>query len=206
MTKTKKVGSKSQNNRIVYVSKASTWAFFLYAPLVSFILGIIAMPGHIILLPYYCIAIASRGKAPRFLSKWIKFNSKVLFRVKTIEGETCKSWWCLYFIYCGYIIAFVFWIIGIVLASLIFPLLLIVEEWRVITNFIYRISFGYWGEIINEKVKPASKTKEKKSKVVKEDVVEEKGKKKELTACPVCGEDIEKETTYCPKCGSLIES
>jgi hypothetical protein len=206
MTKTKKAVSKSQSDRIVYVSKASTWVFFLYAPLVSFILSIIALPGHIILLPYYCIAMANRGKAPRFLSKWIKLNSKGLFRVKTIEGEACKNWWCLYFIYCGYIIAFVFWIIGIVLVSLIFPLLLIVEEWRVITNFIYRITFGYWGKIVNEKVKPTSKKVKKKAKIVKEDIVEEKGKKKKLTACPVCGEDIESETTYCPKCGSLIES
>ncbi|NHJ47920.1 MAG: TFIIB-type zinc ribbon-containing protein [Asgard group archaeon] len=206
MTKTSQAEGKLKSSRVVFVSKATTWAFFLYAPLVSFILSIIVLPGHVILLPYYCIAIAIRGKAPNFLSKWVQFNSRGLYRVKTIKGDTCKGFWCLYYIYAGYIIAFVFWNLGITFASLIFPVLLIIEEWRVITNFIYRLTFGYRGTIINDEKETTSKDPKTKSKVITEDVVKEKvKKKKKLTSCPVCGEDLGTETTYCPKCGSLIE-
>jgi hypothetical protein len=204
--------SKVKNKRSIYISKSTAWAFFTYAPILSMILSLIVLPGHVILLPYYVIAIAIRGKAPNFLSKWISINSQGLYRVKTIEGEICRSFWCLYYIYGGFIIGFVFWCIAISFAGLIFPILLFIEEWKVITNFIYRLTFGYWGKIINESPettpKKAAKDPSLKTTVVAEDVIDEKPKskkKKKHTSCPVCGVKLETETTYCPKCGSLIE-
>lgn len=211
MTQSSQVKNKTKNKRIIYISKATAWVFFTYAPIISLILNLVVLLGHVILLPYYILAIAIRGKAPSFLSKWISINSHGLYRVKTIDGETCRSFWCLYYIYGGFIIGFVFWCVAISFASLIFPILLFIEEWKVITNFIYRLIFGYWGKIINElpDVTPKKITKDSsiKTTVVAEDVVDEKskGKKKKLTSCPVCGEQLETETTYCSKCGSLIE-
>jgi hypothetical protein len=207
MTQASQVGKKTQNKQVLFISKATTWVFFLYASLASFVINIAFLPGHVILLPYYLIAMFARGKAPNFLAKWVQFNSRRLFRVKTIEGETCRNFWCLYFIYGGFIINFVFWIVSISFLGLIVTVFLFIEEWAVITNFIYRLSFGYWGKIINKPPGAETTDSDVKSTVVAEEIVESskaKGKKK-LSSCPVCGVEIEKETQYCPKCGSLIE-
>ncbi|NHJ39874.1 MAG: zinc ribbon domain-containing protein [Asgard group archaeon] len=206
MTISNPVKNKSKSKRVIFITKASAWAFFTYAPLLSMIINLIVLPGHVILLPYYLLVMIFRGSAPNFLIKWIHFNSHGLYRVKTIEGKTCQRFWCLYLIYGGYIISFVFWTIIISFAGLIFPILLYIEEWKTITNLIYRLTFGYWGKIINESPETI-KDPSIKTTVVTEDVVDEKpkDKKKKHTSCPVCGVEIETETTYCPKCGSLIE-
>ncbi|MBD3192644.1 MAG: zinc-ribbon domain-containing protein [Candidatus Heimdallarchaeota archaeon] len=205
-----KTSLETSDQRKVCLTSQTTWAFFTYASYISFFFNIVAYPAHVILLPYYLIAILARGKPPQFLNKWVYFNSHGLFRAKHQEGEVWRDYWCLYYIYFGFILNFVLWLLAITLLSLIFTIFVFIEEWRIITNVMYRLTFGSWIKIVNdpEELQGTSTddvTEGGTEPKVADEESEIKGKKKEVTVCPVCGVEIDSKTTYCPKCGSYIE-
>ena len=55
------------SSRVVCVPKRVFLTYLTYAPLVSFVLSIITLPGHVILFPYYLTVILSRGRPPKAL-------------------------------------------------------------------------------------------------------------------------------------------
>ena len=209
--------------RSVCLPKRVMIAYFTYAPLVAFVFNTILLAGHVILLPYYVLAIFARSRPPKFLYGWVFFNSAYLYGAIHEKEEVWFDFWCLYYIYFGYIVAFIVWIFNIVSVALIFPLFFYIEEWRLTTNTYYRITFGNWKKIVNEcpemryKQGMAQQSRKEQMKKAKKtgkyhdiDVVEvvdtndsKSGKK--LTVCPTCGEKVDSQTVYCSKCGSYVK-
>lgn len=214
--------------RKVCIPKRVTWAYFTYAPLVAFIFNIVMLPGHIILFPYYMLSILSKGIPPKFLYGWVYFNSAYLYGAIHEKDSVWFDFWCLYYVYCGFIIAFVIWILNIISVAMIFPIFIYIEEWRLMTNVYYRITFGNWKKLVNDcpemrykrgvqkqerEEKKAYKEKMKEAKKqgtyhdvdVIEVVDEDKKKGSSITLCPTCGDNIDASTVYCPKCGSYVK-
>ncbi len=214
--------------RKVCIPKRVTWAYFTYAPLVAFILNTILLAGHVILLPYYLLSILSKGKPPKFLYVWVYINSAYLYGAIHEKDEVWFDFWCLYYIYIGYIVAFIVWILNVVSLLLIFPIFYYIEEWRLMTNVQYRITFGNWKKLVNEcpemRYKRGVQDQERKEKrTIKEEMKKAKkqGKYHDVTVeivnddmktdsnktmCPTCGEAIETNTVYCQKCGSYVKN
>jgi hypothetical protein len=206
--------------RTVCLPKRVVWNFMTFAPLVSFIFSIVTFPGHVILFPYYLLAIIARGRPPRFLYKWVYFHSAFLWGAVHEKDRIWQDFWCLYFVYAGFIVAFINWILSVVSVSLIFPIFIFIEEWRMFARMNYRLTFGNWKRLVNDC--PEMMRKGRKSETEKEilDTVKQHRKKKEKrihdveivdakqkqsrAVCPVCGVAIDESTTYCPKCGSFV--
>ncbi len=214
--------------RKVCLPKRVTWAFFTYAPLVAFIFNTILYVGHVFLLPYYILSILSRGRPPKFLYGWVYFNSAYLYGAIHEKDEVWFDFWCLYYVYFGYIVAFIAWILNIVSVAMIFPIFYYIEEWKLMTNVYYRITFGNWKKLVNDcpemrykrgvqdqermekkSVKEKMKTAKKQGKYHNVEVVEVVDEKEETkssnTICPTCGEKIDSNTVYCQKCGSYVK-
>lgn len=212
--------------RTVCLPKRVFIAYYTYAPLVAFILNTVLMAGHVILFPYYLLAILSRGRPPRFLYGWVYFNSAYLYGAIHEKKEVWFDFWALYYIYFGYIVAFVLWILNIVSIALIFPIFFYIEEWSLVTKAYYRITFGNWKRIVHDcpemrykrgmREREEKEYKEKMSKakatgkyhnvdVVEVVEVEDEKGEKTMSICPTCGEKIDKSTVYCSKCGSYVK-
>jgi transposase len=120
-------------------------------------------------------------------------------------------------------VAFTNWILTTVSIALIFPVFIYLEEWKLLTNVLYRLTFGNWKRIVNEcdemkykqdvKKREEEERKKKHKETIRKskmhdvkivDVEEEIETKKTATVCQTCGEKIDTETSYCPKCGSYI--
>jgi len=225
-----KVSDVSQNYefkipglRTVCIPRRTCFAYFTYAPLVAFILNMVVLPGHLILLPYYFIVILSRGRPPKALYYWVYFNSAFLYGAIHEKEEVWRDFGSLYYIFIGNFIAFGNWILTTVSLGLIFPVFIYIEEWRLLTNVIYRLTFGNWKRIVNEcpemrynngvKKQQDEDRKRKHKETIRKskmhdvkivDVDEELESKKTTSICQTCGEKIDTETSYCPKCGSYI--
>lgn len=212
--------------RKVCLPRRVTVAYFTYAPLVAFIFNIVFLPGHIILFPYYLLAIFARERPPRFLYGWVYFNSAYLYGAIHEKENVWYDFWCLYYVYLGFIVAFVIWILNIVSVALIFPIFFYIEEWKLTTNAYYRITFGNWKRIVNDcpemrykkgMVKQSDLERKQKEKIRKaknsgryhnvevvEVINDEPKKGKKIAVCPTCGERVDEDTVYCSKCGSYI--
>ena len=212
--------------RMVCLPKRVLFTTLGYAPLIGFILSTITLAGHIILFPYYLLVIFSRGRPPKFLYYWTYFISAFIYGAIHEKEEVYYDFWCLYYVYIGYIVGFVNWILTLISIALIFPIFIYIEEWELMTNYLYRITFGNWKKIVNEcpemrykRDMQETERKERKARIIKDkgkskqdnryhnvDVVEvvDSSDKKIVNTCPTCGKKIDKETTYCPKCGSYI--
>jgi len=212
--------------RMVCLPKRVLFTTLGYAPLIGFILSTITLAGHIILFPYYLLVIFSRGRPPKFLYYWTYFISAFIYGAIHEKEEVYYDFWCLYYVYIGFIVGFVNWILTLISIVLIFPIFIYIEEWELMTNYLYRITFGNWKRIVNEcpemrykRDMQETEKKERKARIIKDkgkskqdnryhnvDVVEvvDSSDKKIVTTCPTCGKKIDKETTYCPKCGSYI--
>ncbi|MFW9922348.1 MAG: zinc ribbon domain-containing protein [Candidatus Thorarchaeota archaeon] len=216
--------------RKVCLPKRTMVAYFTYAPLVAFIFNLILLPGHTILFPYYLLSILSRGRPPKFLYGWVYFNSAYLYGAIHNKKEVWYDFWCLWYIYFGFIIAFILWIFNIVSVALIFPIFFYIEEWKVTTKAYYRITFGNWKQLVNEcpemryhKNMEERKHREENERIKEQwkkskadgkihdavhikvtDEDDEKPGKSKLLLCPTCGEKIDKDTVYCSKCGSYV--
>jgi hypothetical protein len=218
--------------RKICLPKRSLWSFITFAPLISFIFGVITLPGHIILLPYYILVIFARGRPPRFLNGWVYFHSAYLYGAIHEKEFVWKDYWCLYYVYWGFLFAFISWLLTFISIALIIPIFIYVEEWQLLININYRLTFGSWIPIVNEcpdmrynrKVHERKKNEakqEQKSKVRKAkrkrnvrsadftvvDVKDggNKDAKETFDVCPVCGENLEPGTVYCTKCGSYVK-
>ena len=111
---------------------------------------------------------------------------------------------------------------------MIFPIFYYIEEWKLMTNVYYRITFGNWKKLVNDcpemrykrgvqdqermekkSVKEKMKTAKKQGKYHNVEVVEVVDEKEETkssnTICPTCGEKIDSNTVYCQKCGSYVK-
>jgi len=168
------------------------------------------------------LVILSRGRPPKALYLWVYFNSAYIYGAIHEKEEVWNDFWCLYFVYIGYIVAFTNWILTIVSVALIFPIFIYIEEWKLLTNVLYRFTFGNWKRIVNEcddlryknnmkKRKEEERKRKHKERIRKSrmhDVtiidVDEEETKRTKNVCPTCGEIIDTETSYCPKCGSYI--
>lgn len=225
-----KVSDVSQNYqfnlpvlRTVCLPRRVFFTQFTYAPLVGFILSLVTLAGHVILFPYYVLVILSRGRPPKALYYWVYFNSAFIYGAIHEKEEVWNDFWCLYYVYIGYIISFTNWILTTVSVALIFPVFIYLEEWRLLTNVLYRLTFGNWKRIVNEcddmKYKEDAKKREQEERKRKHkdtirkskmhdvkivDVEEDRESKQTATICQTCGEKIDTETSYCPKCGSYI--
>jgi len=213
--------------RKVCLPKRVMFTIIGYAPLLGFIINTVAMVGHVILFPYYILVILSRGRPPKFLYLYTYFISAYIYGAIHEKEEVWYDFWILYYIYFGYIVGFIQWILSLVSLALIFPIFIFIEEWELTLKYLYRITFGNWKQIVHECDEMRYKhgmreqqRKEKKARIVKDpgkskqdgryhnvdvvEVVDSNRKKTTLTACPTCGESIGKDTTYCPKCGSYV--
>ena len=205
--------------RTVCLPKRVIFAYFTYAPLIAFIFSIITLPGHIILFPYYVVVYFGRGRPAKTLYLWVYFNSALLYGAIHDKDEVWRDFGSMYYVYFGYIVAFVNWILLVTSLCLIFPIFIFIEEWQLLTNVMYRITFGNWKKLVNEcpemRYKRSMKQKQTKSEKirtakakgkmhdVKVEIVDDK-KTKGITVCSTCGEEIDKDTSYCPKCGSYV--
>lgn len=216
--------------RTVCLPKRVMVAYFTYAPLVAFIFNLIFLPANLLLLPYYLLSILARGKPPKYLYGWVYFNSAYLYGAIHDKKEVWYDFWVIYYLYFGFIVAFIIWIFNIITVCLLFPLLFYVEEWELTAKAYYRITFGNWKRIVNEcpemryKKEMHKRQKEEKKKqmqnqwkqakqsgkvheahTVKVTDEDDDFKSKQTLACPTCGETIDKNTVYCPKCGSYVK-
>lgn len=208
--------------RTVCLPKRVCIAYFTYAPLVTFILGVVTLPGHIILFPYYLLVIMSRGRPPKVLYWWVYVQSAYIYgAIHENKDYIYRDFWAMWYIYLGFIIAFIQWVMNVVSVALLFPIAIYVEEWELYTKFMYRITFGNWKRLVTEcpnMRRKKEKKKEKRAAKKRRTYREAKGKKpqdvevefvdvkegKNTNVCPVCGEHIDPSTTYCPKCGSYV--
>ncbi|MEA2070600.1 MAG: zinc ribbon domain-containing protein [Asgard group archaeon] len=200
-----------------------------YAPLVSFILGTITLAAHTILFPYYVLVILARGRPPKALYLWVCFNSAYIYGAIHEDKEVWYDFWCLYYVYFGYIFGFINWILTTVSIALIFPIFIYIEEWSLLINTTYRITFGNWKTLTNRcpemRYKKSMKDQKRKEQKQKEKSKFRKAKKKgeihdadyqivkvkddssqkgKLVICSVCGAENTAGSTYCIKCGSYI--
>ncbi|NHJ84083.1 MAG: zinc-ribbon domain-containing protein [Asgard group archaeon] len=211
--------------RTVCLPKRVCFTTLSFAPLLGFILNIIALPGHVILFPYYLVVILSKGRPPKFLYYFIYFVSAFIYGAIHEKNEIWKDFTSLYYIYVGFIVGFVNWILTTVSLALIFPIFIYIEDWKLLTNVIYRITFGNWKIIVNEcpemrykksmEAREEAEKKEKRKKTMTQATKDGKyydvkvedatGKVKGTIICPTCGEQLEKDSTFCPKCGSYVK-
>ena len=201
--------------RTVCLPKRVCLAYFTYGPLITFLLGIVTLPGHIILFPYYILLFIVRGKPPKFLYYWVFFQSAYIYGAIHNKENVWQDFSSIYFIYIGFFITFINWILTVVSSALIFPIFIYIEEWRLLTSIMYRINFGCWKKIIHDCPEITNKRRQKREKVKEtiynitkdgklQDVEEIEIEEKKTFYCPLCGIEIDRDTTYCPKCGSYI--